>query len=253
MDLLKALKRITCASAAGLLALGATASWAADETAVLGHISASVQGTLSVKEISAVNFGNFSTDGNCGTTAPAAGTAGADYIVLSNKGARTTAGCFTLMYGAAQSGLDNTNTHFETGGQSPGFYSITGAINNSNVYVSFANVAGAIVDSQYGSFGTGATVYTHGNNYVTMTGNTASAFAVNEFTFETDDTSAAGPNNSGYTQLDDADWDATYNSGNYVTLTGTTARLRVGAKLTPLAAAPAAGKYTASFYVMVSY
>lgn len=255
MDLLKALKRTTYISAAGLLALGATEACAADATSVMGHISASVAGTLSVKEISAVNFGNFAAAA-CGTTAPVAGTAGADSIVMDPKGVRTKTGCFTLLYGAdaGQNG-DNGTTggHFETGGQSPGFYSITGSLaGGTNVYVSFADTNGDVVDSQYGSQGTGSTVYTHPNNYVTLTGPTANAFAVNEFTFETDNTAAAN-GSSGYTQLQPATWDSTSNSGNYVTLAGATATLRVGAKLTPLTAAPAAGKYTGTFHVMVSY
>lgn len=252
MDLLKVLKYTTLASAVGLLALGATEARAAEQVAILGHISASVQGTLNVKEISAINFGNFSITGACGTTAPVAGVAGTDTLVLDPKGARTAAGCITLVYGNSGSGLDSTHTHFETGGQAPGFYTITGAINNSAVYVSFADNDGSIVDSTYGSKGTGSTVYTHPNNYVKLTGTTANAFAVNEFSFETDDGTAAD-GSSGYTQQDSAHWDATANSGNYVTLQGTSATLRVGAKLSTLNAAPAAGKYTGTFFVMVSY
>jgi len=252
MDLLKVLKRTTIIAGASVLALGSTAAQATtDDVAFQGHISASVVGTLSVTEISAINFGNFAAAA-CGTTAPTAGTAGADSIVLSDEGTRTKTGCFTLLNGASQttpgvvSGSNN-----ETGGQSPGFYTIANGDGVTNVYVSFADVSGDIVDSTYGSKGTGSVVYTHPKNYVTLTGPTATAFAVNEFSFETD-SAAATNGTSGYALSHAATWDATTNSGNYVAC-GATCTLRVGAKLTPLVAAPAAGKYTGDFYIMVSY
>jgi hypothetical protein len=246
MDILKALKRTTYLSAAALLAFGATDAQATDTVAYAGHISASVQGTLAVTEINAINFGNFAATG-CGTTAPVAGVAGTDSITLSDKGARTVAGsCFTLMNGA--SGKVGQN---ETGGQTPGFYSISNGDSVTNVYVSFADGAtGDIIDSTYGAQGTGSAVYTHPNNYLKLTGTTANAFAVNEFSFETDD--PAGPNGtSGYVPLHAAAWDAA-NSGEYVAC-GASCTLRVGAKLTPLVAIPAPGKYTGTFYIMVSY
>jgi hypothetical protein len=265
MDLLKALKRttyLTAAASVALFALGATeADAVTEQTAIIGHISASVAGTLNVAEISAINFGNFATSGACAATVPKAGTVGSDYVLLSDEGARTGHGCLSLIYGASGGGLDHTHTTFETGGQSPGFYSITGAINNSAVYVSFSDITGDIVDSCYGSQGSAGgtavtngcsvtTTYTHPNNYVTLTGPTANAFAVNEFVFETD-LGSAGNGTSGYTVQNAAVSDAT---GNSVTLVGTSATLRVGGKLTPLVADPIApGKYHGTFYVMVSY
>lgn len=300
MDLLIVLKGTIRSKTAAWSALGAALSvvfvlalWptdagaagscpgAGDCTAVIGHISASVVGTLSVEEISAINFGNFAIAGcTVAGDTPAAGTPTTDFMTLTNEGTRTAQGCFTPLNGSSQTtpGVAN-GTNFETGGQSPGFYQISGVDAgtaddlttpaDTDIYISFSDIGGDIVDSCYGSQGLGAggaqagtqgcavanTTYTHPNNYVTLTGPTPNAFAVNQFTFETDN-GAAGNGTSGYTALNAAAWDATpggNNSGNFVPLSGTSATLRVGATLIPLVAAPAAGKYTGSFYIMVSY
>jgi len=299
MDLLLALKGTIRSKTAAWSALGAALSvvfvlalWptdaragscpgAGDCTAVIGHISASVVGTLSVEEISAINFGNMAVAGCPVAPAIAAGTPTADFMTLTNEGTRTVGGaCITPLNGASQTvaGVPN-GTNYETGGQSPGFYKISGVDAgtaddvttplDTDIYISFSDVGGDIVDSCYGSQGLGSggasagtqgcavanTTYTHPNNYVTLTGPTPAAFAVNQFTFETDDPAAANGTTpgSGYSPLNAAAWDVTNNSGNFVPLSGTSATLRVGATLIPLVAAPAAGKYTGSFYIMVSY
>ncbi len=238
MDLLKALKRTAIISASvAALALGATQAQAADQTAVLGHISASVVGTLSVTEAGAMNFGNL-TVGGC-----AANCAGDGSIVLSDEGTRTlTAGAsdaLGLMYGASQSGIAGPS-NLETGGQQPGFYTITPDV-ATNVYVSFANSTGAIIDSN------------HPNNYVTLSNGAVAPFKVDTFTFESDDTSGAGPSGSGYTQLAASTNDS---YGNYVACAVTGCTIRVGATLHTIAGAAGpvtAGQYTGTYFVMVSY
>jgi hypothetical protein len=248
MDLLKVLKRTTIIAGASLLAFGATDAQATDNVAYQGHISASVVGTMAVSEISAINFGNFAAAACAAHAAPVAGTLGTNYIKLSDEGTRTSAGCFTLMNGAGSTPIGvASGTNDETGGQTPGFYTISNADGVTNIYVSFADITGDIVDSGGGANGT----YNHPNNYVTLTpdGSTAT-FAVNQFTFETDSSAANGT--SGYHQGSASTWDSTTLSGNYVAC-GASCTLRVGALLHPLVAAPAAGKYTGTFYIMVSY
>jgi hypothetical protein len=247
MDLLKVLKRTTIIAGASLLAFGATDAQATDNVAYQGHISASVVGTMAVSEISAINFGNFAATG-CGTTAPIAGTLGTDYIRLADEGTRTKGGCFTLMNGANSTPAGVVSgSNDETGGQSPGFYSISNADGVTNIYVSFADITGDIVDSGGGANGH----YNHPNNYVTLKeGAGAATFGVNEFTFETDASAANGT--SGYHQGSASTWDSTDLSGNYVAC-GAACTLRVGAKLTPLIAIPPVGKYVGTFYIMVSY
>ena len=126
MDLLKALKKTTILSGMALLALGATEAKAANQTAILGHISASVVGDLTVKEVSAINFGNMVANGGC-PVAPsiAAGTPAVNNILLGVAGERTLSGaCLALTYGATGGGITGGVTNLGTGGQSPGFYQI---------------------------------------------------------------------------------------------------------------------------------
>ncbi|MBU6476098.1 MAG: DUF4402 domain-containing protein [Alphaproteobacteria bacterium] len=234
MDLLKALKRTTIISATAVLALGATQAQAiTDNVAVLGHISASVQGTLAVAEAGPMNFGNFAISCNpC--------SKGGDTIVLSDEGKRTKTGSdITFMNGtsASPAGIAN-GTNYETGAQEPGFYTITQSDGIANVYVSFSDSTGAIIDSN------------HPNNVVTLTGPTGQTFTVNSFTFETDNTGAAA-GSSGYTQAAASTHDS---YGNYVPCT-TGCTLRVGATLSTsvTAAVYAPGQYTGTYYVMVSY
>lgn len=242
MDLLKALKQTTIASAVGLLALGATEASAALDTSVLGHIGASVQGTLGVTETSAIRFGNFSVGGDCATAC-----AGDANIVLSNQGNRVRTNGddeITLLVG-----VDDTSGHdaagiadganLGTGGQAPGFYNITNGDTLTNVYVSFSNNSGALMDAS------------HPNNYVSLTGPAgADTFRVQNFTWEEDDGAATGPSSSGYTGTGT---DVTDIYGKYV-VCGATCNIRVGATLYTVAGkTPTPGKYTGTFYLMVSY
>jgi hypothetical protein len=243
MDLLKALKRTIFISGMGLLALGATEANAASDTSVLGHISASVQGNLEVDETSAINFGNFSVT----ACAPCAGGVNAT-VVMDAEGHRTTpnnagADKLNLLVGTDSGdgndddGIDDTG-HFGTGGQAPGFYHITNTDGIANIYVSFANNTGSIIDSN------------HPNNYVSLDkGLLTDAFRVDSFVWETDDGSATGPN-SGYTALAG---DTTDIYGKY-TPCAAGCNIRVGATLHAVAAkTPTAGQYKGTFYMMVSY
>lgn len=246
MDLLKALKRTTiisamAVSAAALLAFSATEA-RADAVAAEGHMSASVQGTLAISETSAMNFGNFSLGGDCATSC-----AGDATLVLSDSGSRSVSGTsdtITLLYGASSSPAGITSgTDKETGAQRPGFFAISGATSGASVYISFADSTGAIIDSSYDPG-------IHPGNYVTLGGPVAGAFTVDSFTFETDAGSGT-EGTGGYTQQSGHTTDV---YGSYVTLTGTTATLRVGGTLhTVSGKKPTAGHYTGTYYVMASY
>jgi hypothetical protein len=239
MDLLKALKRTTIISTAALLALGATEA-RADNVAALGHISASVQGTLAIAETSSMNFGNFSL-----SAGPDTGTA---TIVLTEAGTRTAAttgaDTITLLNGA--SGMVGNH---ETGAQRPGFFAISGGTGGgSTVYVSFADNTGNIIDSSYDPV-------THPGNYVALDGGIGpvlGAFWVDKFTFATDTgTNGGAEGGGGYTQ-DSAH--ATDIYGSKVVLAGTTTTLRVGGTLhTVSGKTPLQGHYQGTYYVMVSY
>ena len=247
MDLLKALKRTTILSGMALLALGATEAQAVNDTSVLGHISASVQGTLTVVETSAINFGNISFPAGAGCPAGAAACVGDATLTLSKSGNRSVAGAnsdgLTLLVGTNTGGHDAAGiadgSNLGTGGQAPGFYTIANADGITNVYVSFSNNLGAIVDSN------------HPNNYVALDGpGQAGEFRVQNFTWETD-AAGAGPSSSGYTA---GGADVTDVYGKY-TPCGASCTIRVGADLHTVAGKdnPVPGKFTGTFYLMVSY
>lgn len=238
------LRKLTIMSAVSLLALGATEASAIQDPSVFGHISVSVLGTLGVTEISAINFGNvsFTGGGACGAGA----CAGDATLTLSDKGDRALAGAntdgLTLLVGI-QNGANDANGiadggHLGTGGQAPGFYNITNADGITNVYVSFSNSAGAIIDSN------------HPNNYISLNGpGQLDEFRIQNFTWERDD-AGAGPSASGYTGT--ANTPDIY--GQY-TPCNANCTIRVGADLHTVAAAPnpAFGQFTGRFYLMVSY
>jgi hypothetical protein len=241
MDLLKALQRTTLLTTAAVFALGATEAGAADNVATLGHISASVQGTMAIAETSSMNFGNFTFGAGGAACSPCSGDA---TLVLSDSGLRTTPNAGTdhivLLYGADAAPVGDvgqTGSNKETGAQRPGFFAITGAT-ATTMYVSFADNTGAIIDSSYDPS-------THPGNAVTMTGPVPGSFTVDKFTFETD--TGAG----GYTQAAPGVTDI---YGTSVLLTGATATLRVGGTLHTVATkSPTVGHYTGTYYVMVSY
>ena len=188
--------------------------------AALGHVSASVASTLSINEVMPIRFGDFIVTAG----------AGDGIAVLDTTGART----ITAGAGAALTGYNGANgttagiagpSALETGSQGPGVYALSGANNNSNVYISFADSTGNPIDIS------GDTNYP--SNKVTLT-NGSDNFFVNAFTF----------NQSGADIY-----------GHYITTTGSTATIKVGATLKTDAASVtyADGKYIGTFYVMASY
>ena len=249
MSFFKALKRTTiAATAAGMLALGASQAQAVQDPSVLGHISLSVLGTLGVTELSAINFGNIAFSGATGCAVGAC--AGGQILTLSNEGNRTLGGAatdgITLLVGVQTGAVDAAGipdgASLGTGGQAPGFYQITNGDGVTNVYVSFSNNSGAIIDTN------------HPNNYVSLDGGTTGQvdeFRVQNFTWETDNGAGLGASASGYTAVGT---DVTDIYGKY-TPCAATCTIRVGADLHTVAAkpAPAKGKFTGTFYLMVSY
>ena len=231
MDLLKALKRTTIIAGAAVLALGATQARAADTVDVVGHINASVTGTLAVTELSAVNFGNMAIN--------VAGAAGDGVIVLGTDGSRTlTTGtdALTLLHGA---GI-NDPSGLATGAQAPGFYTVANGSESATatVYISFANEFGAIMDTN------------HPNNYATITKGGAH-FHVNQFNFAVNNAGGLGPSSSGYTDIAALPPDT---QGTPLALSGHSATFRVGATLKTVATDTyVPGLYTGTFNVMVSY
>jgi hypothetical protein len=209
------------ASAIAVLALGAGQAIAAEGVAYLGHISASVASTLNITERSAMKFGNFKDT--------AAGT-----IVLSPTGTRTKTGGITLLYGNGSSQGVASGTDQETGSQAPGFFDITTDA-AADVYITFADNAGNIIDSN------------HPDNKVTMAGPAGAVLTVDSFTFASDDET------DGYTGTASSvdPTDASYGQLVHVAGDGTD-RIRVGATLHDPGGA-ATGRYTGTYYIMVSY
>lgn len=227
MDLLKALKRTTILSAAAVLAFGATEARALDNTATLGHMSASIASALNVEELSPMRFGNF--------LAPGVGST----LVLASDGQLTGTGIVPL-YGANATtpGMGTAANAQETASQAPGFFSIvTDTI--ADVYVTFSDNAGNIIDAM------------HPANNVILTGpGGPSDLTVDTFTFSQNTTASTGyamtaPNVKGGTT------NAPY--GNYIIVTPAGDQFRVGATLHAAAGGEAAGRYTGTYYVMVSY
>jgi len=255
-------KKLSIVSALALMA--STNAWAVDDVAVIAHASASVVGNLAIHEISALNFGNM-------TITSSGAFVGDAKIVMTSEGTRTLTDTGTdklvLMNGHDQSGL-SSGTNFETGSQQPGFYQIitTDEVTNvttSNVYVSFADITGDIVDystndpaiiavtgSDPAPSNLTGGAQTHPNNYVTLSGPGGGCFKLNQFTFETDNTGAAN-GSSGYTQANAPTSDI---YGTWVPVVGGQATLRVGGTLSTMAGCTATpGQYTGTFYVMVAY
>jgi hypothetical protein len=233
MDLLKALRRTTILTTAALLALGATEAGAAVDTDVVGHISASVQGTLNVAEAYAVRFGNMSVACNTGCLGTAT-------LILTPLGGRQISNvamhdAFTLLTGG---GTSDTNggghSASGTGAQAPGIYNITGGIDAATVYVSFADPNGNIIDPTY-----------YPNNNTPLTGPGGASFTVDTFTFQTSDKT------TGYSGTAEAP--TIYGESLALDASGN-ATLLVGATLhTVSAGVYTAGQYTGTFNLMVSY
>jgi len=238
----------------------------ADCVATLGHISASVVGTLSINEMRAISFGNFAVVGGAGDAT----------IVLDPTGVRTaTNGVDTivLLNGADGGGLP------DIGSQSPGHYTVSTAQEGAatQVYISFAQNDGTPIDgcSPNGSNGgvyaggytgaPGACDHYHPNSAVLLSGPVANAFSVDQFVFNesgsdvyghyVDNAAAVGP---GITNPFLPGTGAGTGHDNSTGSPGGAGSAQaidvvVGATLHTTAAVPTPGKYTGTFIVMVSY
>lgn len=284
MRLLKVLQATTMfCSAAALLAYVPTPAKAApvdepfgactgaaggdDCVATMGHISASVVGTLSINEMRAISFGNFAV-----TSA-----AGADStIVLDPTGVRTVTNgtdTITLLNGIDGGGL------VDTGSQSPGHYTVSASDEggDTQVYISFAQNDGTPIDACSPNGSTGgvyAGTYTgapgtcdnyHPGSAVLLSGPVANAFTVDQFQFNEsgsdvyghyiDNQAAVGPG------ISNPFLPGTSTGSGHDNSTGTPGGagsaqaidVVVGATLHTTALAPTPGKYTGTFIVMVSY
>jgi hypothetical protein len=243
-----------------------------DCVAALGHISASVVGTLSINEMRAISFGNFAVTSAGGADAT---------IVLDPTGVRTeTDGTDAIVL---LNGIDGGGVS-DTGSQSPGHYTVSASDEGSatQVYISFAQNDGTPIDacSPNGSTGGvyvgGATPYQgapgtcdnyHPGSAVSLSGPVVNAFTVDQFVFNEsgsdvyghyiDNQAAVGPG-IGNPFLPGTG-PGTGHDGTPPT--GTPAGVGalqaidvvVGATLHTTALAPTPGKYTGTFIIMVSY
>lgn len=213
MSLLKGLQKTVFLSTAIAVVSFGSQSYAADTVSDVAHASVSVGTTLSITETTPIKFGNVTV-----TFASATGDAN---VVMTPQGVRTaTAGSDSL---ALLNGATNTVPGGDdAGSESPGFYAITGANNNSNIYITFAKTGSpnALIDAN------------HPTNNVVL-GTAPDNFTVDTLTF----------NSSGSDLY-----------GNYITTTGTTATVQVGGTLHTVAGASYAdGTYRGTFDIMASY
>ncbi len=244
-----------------------SAGGGSDCVATLGHISASVVGTLSINEMRAISFGNFAV----------ASAGGADAtIVLDPTGVRTVANntdVITLLNGINGGGLS------DTGSQSPGHYTVSASDEGAatQVYISFAQNDGTPIDAcspngsaggVYGGTYTGAPGTCdnyHPGSSVSLSGPVANAFTVDQFVFNEsgsdvyghyiDNQATVGPGISN-PFLPGSATGAGHDNGTGTPGGAGTAQaidVVVGATLHTTALTPTPGKYTGTFVVMVSY
>lgn len=146
-----------------LLLAGAASSANAAQSNYTGHDSFSVTSAVSVSEVSAVRFGNFSVS--------SPGDNGAS-IVLDINGDRTANQTGSTLITLLNGGIS------DTGGQNEGVYRVTGATGGASLYVSFTDHTGAAIT---------------GGNPVVLTGPVGSdAFDVDSFVFNNDGTDGMG-------------------------------------------------------------
>lgn len=214
----KLLRHTAMASAVAVLAMGAVQSMAAENVAFKGHISASVASVLNVTEVSAMKFGNFKD--------------GVGTVTLGPTGTRSKTGTVALLHGGVAGVVGGDQ---ETGSQAPGFFDITTDGSPANLYITFADSSGNIVDTH------------HPSNFVQLLGPAGDThLTVDTFTFAEDDKTTGYSGTASQT-------DAVPAYGDYVAVNGDgTDRLRVGATLHDSGGA-ATGRYTGTYYIMVSY
>jgi hypothetical protein len=284
MKHLKEIQRTLLCSALAVLAFGSTPALAlggpafgncvgapdtgpgtfSDCVTAVGHISASVVGTLSINEMRGMSFGNFAVTGT-----GVGGTYPGSTITLDLQGNRVEADSGTsavdaivLMHGATAGGAG------PSGSQSPGHYTVSGGsesnTSGTQVYISFADNAGNIVDmcDPGGGFvGTTATCDTYhpGNNKkVQLTGPGAGIFYIDHFVFNQSGEDVFGHYiaNTGLVGVGPGIANP-FGPGHGGTVTGAgNMDIVVGARLTDDGSgAPGytPGRYSGTYNVMVSY
>lgn len=197
-----------------------------------GHMSASVVSTLSINEIRAVSFGNMATP--CGGGACTTGDG--DIILNAATGARTQTGLTTdtivMLHGAdANDGAAGNAGNANSGGQAPGVYRVSAGAEGAatQVYIAFADNAGNFVDYS------GENFYTANDTNIHLIGPAAAYFTAQDFTID-----CTGAASDVY--------------GHYCDNTTLPLDVKVGATLkTVVGQTYGAGKYVATYNVMVSY
>jgi hypothetical protein len=248
MNILKGLQKVAVVSALALFGFSALPSHSAhaagpynadydpgscvgaagtDCGTAVGHIGASVVGTLSINELRAINFGNV---------AVATPGTGGDSIELTDAGAigtvvGTNDGLVALSGANANGGLGGAETGTAgNDGQHSGLYEISGygEGGQTRVYLSFATTANEPLDCNGDAY--------YPDNKVTVEGPTAADyFYANAFTFAEDGSDVFG---------------------HYIDTTGGTDPIdvEVGATLlTDAAATYSVGKYVGEFNITASY
>jgi hypothetical protein len=298
MQYLKGLQRTLLYSAFAVLAFGAApakavtsdtnfgscigAAGGSDCVTAVGHISASVVGTLSINEMRAISFGNFAV--TCG-----AGCTGASTIQMDIFGTRAAASggteTITLLHGLTPGAA------IPSGSQSPGHYTVSAADENNaastQVYISFADNAGNVIDAcsppnstggDYAANYSGAPGSEYAgapgtcDNYhpgagVVLTGPGGNTFFVDRFTFNESGSDVYGHYIDNAAAVSSAASTTPFKPGSgagtgHDNGTGTpggagannTIDVVVGATLHTVAAATyPAGRYTGTYDIMVSY
>ncbi len=197
-----------------------------DCATAVGHISASVIGTLSINEVRAISFGNY------GFTAISTGAATVLMNPVTATNVLTVGGDTILQLHGAQATPAGTGTPW-----SPGLYHVSGgqedATGTEGVYISFADNAGVPINA-CDPDGTNCDT-TFAANQVTMDATTpgANQFKVDKFSFNQVGKDVYGR----YTNTD---------------ATGAV-DVKVGATMHTVAATYTPGKYVGLFNIMVSY
>ncbi|MFH1157701.1 MAG: hypothetical protein V1721_02270 [Pseudomonadota bacterium] len=214
-----------------------------------GHISASVVGTLSINEMRAVSFGNMAV------TCAAGGCDGSASFDLNLDSTRDNvvgvADNFILLNGAqANDGIGNLPGHANSGSQQAGHYTVTGMeAGPTQVYISFADAAGAKIDIDGDNYYPG--------NDVHLTGPAGNTFTVDDFIINESGSDVYGH----YIDSRGGSFNPAPGIGNpfdpVTHAAGTGIDVVVGATIHTVAGGAglsyAPGKYVGTYNVMVSY
>jgi hypothetical protein len=261
MKLSKKVQRTLMASAVMLVAGAGSAKAAApvdepfgactgalgtDCVAGTGHASVSISNTLSINEMRAISFGNFASTALLAT----------DNVILGIDGSRTATGFVPLNGTDGGAGGGGAGDPLETGGQSPGHFTVTGGGAADAVYISFAQTDGTGID-MCDSNGD-CDDYHNGSSVDLGGGFTVDHFTINETGsdvyghYVATDAPGESPGISD-PWLPGSATGSGHDSGATNGSTKGEIDIVVGATLHSAAGTPAAGKYAGTFNIMVSY